>query len=111
MRHPIIAAILCAAVAVVPIAAEEQVPLRSAGLPGFEWLLPSELHELEDSDSITWIHLADDRLGVLTELPADRDQIVVVVGGHRLFTLAETTARHLAQLGWRRVYVLFDFGC
>ena len=111
MRHLIIAAFLCGAALGSSVEAEERAPARAAGLPGFEWLLPTQLDQLEDSDAIAFIRLRDDPFGVFSELPADHADIVVIDGGTHGGLLCETIARGLVRLGYRRVYILFDYHC
>jgi hypothetical protein len=110
MRHSA-SILLCCAAALFPLAAQDQPPLRSAAAPAFAWLTSAELNELGDSDPITVIDLRRDPLGTSTALPADHDEIVAIDAGRGLLGIAHAVAERLAGLGYRRVYILFNFGC
>lgn len=69
------------------------------------------LSELTESETAVIIDLRSDPLAVTTPLPADRDTLVVL-DYHGLITpMVWSRARQIADLGYRRVRILWRFGC
>lgn len=74
-------------------------------------ITPDALASLGDSESLVIIDLTTDPLAVATPLPADRDTYVVLDDAGFSSTTVWTRARQISALGYRRVLIMWDWGC
>lgn len=74
-------------------------------------ITPNALAALGDSETIVVIDLAIDPLAVLTPLPADHDTYVVLNEDGFTSPIVWARARQIAALGYRRVLILWGWGC
>ena len=74
-------------------------------------ITPNALSDLGDSESMVFIDLATDSLAVLTPLPNDRDDYVVLdLHGH-ITPIVWARARQISALGYRHVLIRWGWGC
>jgi hypothetical protein len=87
------------------------LPIETGDASGIAVITRRVLSDLTESESAVIIDLYKDPLAVTTPLPADHDALIVVKLGGIITPLVWTRARQIADLGYRRVRILWSAGC
>lgn len=87
------------------------LPIGTDDTTGVAVITRRVLSDLTESESAVFIDLRKDPLAVTTPLPVDRDTLVVIDYRGFITPMVWARARQIADLGYRRVRILWSFGC